>query len=70
MKVIIDIPTDGFAIDIEDKFQDFFKRVRVETNAHFISGSSLLCGAYELETIDMFLSAFKKMQIIPDNETN
>jgi hypothetical protein len=32
--------------------------------------NSLVCGAYELETIEMFLNAFKEMKIISDNATN
>lgn len=70
MKVLIDIPTKEFGVDIADNFQDFFKRLEVETKSHLVSGTSLLCGAYELETIEMFLNAFKEIQIIPDNATN
>lgn len=58
MQIIIDIPEEEFGIDINDKFQDFFQRLRVEIKEHLISGTGLVCGAYELETIEMFLNAF------------
>ena len=57
MQIVIDIPEE-FGIDINDKFQDFFQRLRVEIKEHLISGTGLVCGAYELETIEMFLNAF------------
>lgn len=57
MQLVIDIPEE-FGIEIENRFQDFFKRLETETKNHMISGSNLVCGAYELETIDMFLKAF------------
>ena len=56
MQIVIDIPAE-FGIDINDKFQDFFQRLRVEIKEHLISGTGLVCGAYELETIEMFLSS-------------
>lgn len=58
MQIVIDIPEEEFGIDINDKFQDFFRRLRVEIKEHLISGTGLVCGAYELETIEMFLNAF------------
>lgn len=58
MKIVIDIPEKEFGIDIDDKFKDFFTRLRVEINGHLISNTNLVCGAYELETVDMFLKAF------------
>lgn len=57
MQIVIDIPEE-LGIDIHDKFQDFFQRLRVEIKEHLISGTELVCGAYELETIEMFLNAF------------
>ena len=70
MKALIEIPTENFGVDITDKFQDFFKRLQAEIEEHLISNTDLVCGSYELETIEMFLNAFKEMQIIPDNATN
>ena len=70
MQIIINVPEREFGIDIKDKFQDFFKRVKVDTKEHLMNDTSLLCGTYELETIEMFLDAFKEMRIIPNNPTN
>ena len=64
MQVLIKISEKEFGIDITDKFQDFFKRLQVETENHLKSHTNLICGSYELEIIEMFLNAFKKMQII------
>lgn len=65
MQIVIDIPDKEFGIDINDKFQDFFSRLKAEIKAHFITHTSLICGAYELETIDMFLEAFKNGTPLP-----
>ena len=67
MKIVINVPEKEFSTEIVDRFQDFFKRFEVETKEHLITNTSLLCGAYELETIKMFLKAFKEMKIISDN---
>lgn len=64
IELVIKIPEKEFGIDINDKFQDFFNRLKVEIKEHLITNTSLVCGAYELETVDMFLNAFKEMQII------
>lgn len=69
MKVIIDIPKE-FEDDIKDNFQDFFNRLQAETEYHCENEENLVCGNYELETIEMLLEAFKDMQLIPDNATN
>lgn len=70
MQILINVPEREFGIDINDKFQDFFKRLKEETGEHLITGTSLLCGAYELETIEMFLKAFEEMKVISNNVTN
>jgi hypothetical protein len=70
MQIVINVPEKEFSAEIEDRFQDFFKRFEAETKEHLITNTSLLCGTYELETIKMFLDAFKKMEIITNNETN
>jgi len=70
MQIVINVPEKEFGIDIKDKFQDFFKRLDAETRTHINNDTDLLCGTYELETIEMFLDAFKEMRVIPDNATN
>ena len=67
MKIVIDIPKNEFGIEIDDKFQDFFKRLRAEIKAHCINNTSLVCGAYELETIDMFLAVFNDCILLPEH---
>lgn len=64
MKVLIDIPNYEFNNDVEDKFQDYFNRVKIDI------ANGTLCGNYELETTEMFLASFKRMQVLPDNATN
>lgn len=64
MKIIIEIPDKEFGQDIADKFQDYFERVKADI------ADGIICGNYELETTDMFLASFKRMQILPDNATN
>ena len=66
MKLIVDIPDKEFGIEIEDKFQDFFKKLEVEIKKHMISGTNLLCGAYELETIQMLMQALAKGIPLPE----
>ena len=52
MKVVIEIPND-FAIDYaRDKFKDFFARVSADIDCKG------MCGRYEKEIADMFLTAF------------
>lgn len=65
MQIVIDIPEKEFGIDIYDKFEDFFSRLKVEIKEHLITNTNLVCGAYELETIDMFLKAFSDSVLLP-----
>lgn len=65
--IVIKIPEEEFGIDIADKFQDFFSRLKVEIKEHLITNTSLVCGAYELETVDMFLKAFNNSTLLPKN---
>ena len=67
MKLIIDIPEKEFGIDINDKFKDFFSRLKVEIKEHLITNTSLVCGTYELETIDMFLKVFNDSTPLPEH---
>lgn len=64
MKVILDIPNYEFNNDIADKFQDYFNRVKQDI------ADGTMCGNYELETTEMFLASFKRLQVLPDNATN
>lgn len=63
MKVILEIPNYEFNNDIADKFQDYFNRVKQDI------ADGTLCGNYELETTEMFLASFNRMQVLPDNAT-
>lgn len=65
MEIVINIPEKEFGIDIDNKFKDFFSRLKVEIKEHLITNTNLVCGAYELETIDMFLKAFSDSVPLP-----
>ena len=69
MKVLIDIPKE-FETDLQDKFKEFFERMIADINYALDKQEPLLCGNYERETAEMFLSAFEKATIIPDDATN
>lgn len=62
MKFVIDIPEREFKGEITDCFQDFFMRLQAEIQHHLSSYDTLVCGNYELETVEMLLKSFKKMQ--------
>lgn len=64
MKVIIEIPNYEFDDDVKDKFQDYFNRVKADI------ADGTVCGNYELETTEMFLASFERMQVLPDIVTN
>jgi hypothetical protein len=65
VELVIKIPGKEFGIDINDKFQDFFSRLKVEIKEHLITNTNIMYGAYELETIDMFLKAFNNGTLLP-----
>ena len=69
MRVMIDIPKE-FESDLQDKFNEFFERMIADINYALEKQEPLLCGNYERETAEMFLSAFEKATIIPNNATN
>lgn len=69
MKVLIDIPKE-FERDLQDKFNEFFERLIADINFALDKQEPLLCGNYERETAEMFLSAFEKATVIPDDATN
>lgn len=64
-ELVIKIPEKEFGIELDDKFQDFFSRLKAEIKAYCVSNENLVCGAYELETIDMFLEAFTNSISLP-----
>jgi len=68
MKITIDVPEKVFRHDINNKFQDFFGRLKEETREHMNNGTSLLCGTYELETIQMLMDAFREMETVPEEK--
>ena len=65
IELVIKIPEKEFGIDIDNKFHNFFSRLRAEIKAHCVDNTSLVCGAYELETINMFLKAFANATPLP-----
>lgn len=65
IELVIKISEKEFGIDIANKFQEFFSRLKVEIKEHIITNTNLVCGAYELETIDMFLEAFNNSIPLP-----
>lgn len=69
MKVIIDIPKE-FESDLQDKFNEFFERLIADIDFALEKQEPLLCGNYERETAEMFLKAFEKATVIPDDATN
>lgn len=69
MKVIIDIPKE-FESDLQDKFNEFFERMIADIDYALEKQEPLLCGNYERETAEMFLKAFEKATVIPDDATN
>ena len=64
MKAIIEIPNYEFDDDVKDRFQDYFNRVKADI------ADGTVCGNYELETTEMFLASFERMQVLPDIVTN
>jgi len=67
MNVSINIP-DEFAKDLQDKFNDFFERVKCDIN-HSLKYDISMCGNYERETAEMLEKAFEDATILPDDIT-
>lgn len=63
MKFVIDIPDREFKGEIADHFQDFFMRLQAEIQHRLSSNDTLVCGNYELETVEMLLKSFKNATI-------
>lgn len=63
-KLVLYIPDteDG----LHDNFQFFFKKLKSEIKTHMMSRTNLVCGPCDLETLDMFLEAFKSATLIPE----
>lgn len=59
MKLLIDIPSE-FGLDfINNKFEDCFQRLLHDTKDRIKNHDTLLAGNYEIETLEMFIKAFK-----------
>lgn len=69
MKAMIDIPKE-FEEDLRDNFKEFFNRIIADITYSLNDEESMCCGNYERETAEMFLSAFEKATVIPDDSTN
>ncbi len=69
MKVMIDIPKE-FEEDLKDNFKEFFNRMIADITYSLNDEEPMCCGNYERETAEMFLSAFEKATVIPDDATN
>lgn len=62
MRDVINIPDTEAGL--HDNFQLFFKKLKFETERHIITNTNIVCGPDELTTIEMFLEAFKKSEIV------
>jgi hypothetical protein len=60
MNITITVTDKLFRKDIEDRFQDFFKRVIADIADSLNNGSMGICGRYELETAVLLQNAFAK----------
>lgn len=59
MKLLIEIPSE-FGLDfINNKFEDCFQRLLHDTKDRIKNHDTLLAGNYEIETLEMFIKAFK-----------
>lgn len=63
MKILIEIPKEFERDFNEDKFKDFFERVRVDLDNN--TGVNL-CGNYEREIVDMMENTFQNATEIKD----
>lgn len=63
MREVINIPDTES--ELRDNFQCFFAKLKFEIKRHMMCGTNLVCGPCELETLDMFLDAFKNAALIP-----
>ena len=64
MKIVLDIPDDYSGDYIADKFKDFFSRVIADINCDG------MCGFYEKEIADMFLTAFDNSKELSGMDTD
>lgn len=59
MKLLIEIPPE-FERDFNDnRFEDCFQRLLHDTKDRLDKHDTLLAGNYEIETLEMFIKAFK-----------
>ena len=62
MKITLTVSDGLFGKDIEDRFQDFFKRMITDISDSLNNGNTGLCGWYEVETATLLQNAFAKGQ--------
>ena len=70
MKFVIDIPEREFGVEIADHFQDFYMRLQAEIQHRLSSNDTLLCGNYELGTVEMLLKSFKNATLEQESKTD
>lgn len=63
MKLIIEIPKEFINDFNENKFEDCFRRLIADTRDRLSNRDTLLAGRYEVETCEMFISAFANAEI-------
>lgn len=59
MKITIEIPKEFESDYTEDRFADYFNRVKADTRHDYSHG---MCGNYEAEITNMFIEAFSKAE--------
>ena len=59
MKVLIEIPSEFERDFNDDRFEDCFHRLLNDTYDRIENNDILLAGNYEIETLEMFIKAFK-----------
>lgn len=67
MKILIEIPKEFERDFNEDKFKDFFERVRVDLDNN--TGVNL-CGNYEREIVDMLENTFQNARELEQGKSN
>ena len=66
MKLVIDIPKDFEQHFNEDKFKDSLLRLKTDIN-YGLEHESTISGNYEIELLDMLITAFGNAQITVSN---
>lgn len=66
-KVTLNIPIKEFGVDLTDKFQDYFTRIKTGIAIRLNFNDNFCCSPYDLETTKMFLKAFKESKVCFNN---